>query len=142
MSALFMLKKAYLQELKDAVVRNGETEAYESAEEFSLDENGLRRTHLELGEAPPLIINEDLPPHETDYDNAVLLHPYLNDLTLAQATLKPFWVYLTHGPYFRYCQWRWLSGRKDKVASTIRWRWFTGREGARGLLRNAISSLW
>jgi len=96
------------------------------------------RNELELAQS----IDFDLDPApESDYINSVQIHRTFNNVTLAQANDRRFWVTLTHKHFFKYTKLRWKICEDDSSEKILRRFHFEGTS-IEARVRNSISRLW
>lgn len=136
-----ILKDSYLNDLRADATTGKMVSTYRDGESFSLNPDRIfNETHIRSStNRPDLQVPSAGNRAVGDAENAILIHQYLRDLTPLMASDRRLWVYMTHDPFFNYCQQRFPFSGSGKNESNIIDHWFFGRGGLR---RNAISRLW
>lgn len=101
--------------------------------------------HPSIPENIKIELNTDAAGPETDAENAKVIYNALGDkLSSSDASDIRLWVYLSHGPLFKYMQARWpVSDEYEKAVKTVAGRWlFQAYSPVRGLSRHGLSRLW
>lgn len=128
--------KNYVSSLKDEV-KAGTSIAKYAQETFEYDETQVR--YLANVYQPEGLL-ERMMACESDFKAAVCLYEAYKNISPLLASADAFWVYLTHTELFPYCQKRWENVMRDDVSKDyVLSHWFID---TKGLLRNALASLW
>lgn len=130
-------KESYVKALRDAV-KSGEAVPKYSAESFEIDESQVKR--LANVYEPTGLAEKMEAACDNDFKAAVAVYEAYKDISPLLASSESFWAYLTHTTLFKYTQNRWPKVKNNSASTVyILSHWFIG---GKGILRNAIASLW
>lgn len=102
-----------------------------------LGSNAFGETKIDVKDLE-FIIDNNVEPIETDFENAKMLYETFKRLNETQATDERFWIGLELNEGYDYMMYRW--GIDDSTRFKYRWNFFT--KGKRGLLYHGLSRLW
>lgn len=84
------------------------------------------------------LIDMNIPPRETDFDNSVKVYEALKNLTQSQASDERIWGGLAvESEVYNYLKYRW-----GDTANTIKYRVIYHEKGKRGFMYHGIARLW
>lgn len=127
----------YMKTLRDAV-KSGTNIPLYAKEKFEIDQTYVKR--LANVYAPEGLAATLDNVYTDDFKSAVAIYEAYKDISTLLASNEAFWAYLTHVDLFSYTQKRWLKVLNNNCPSDyILDHWFVD---TKGLLRNAIASLW
>ena len=129
--------ESYMKTLRDAV-KSGIAIPLYKAESFEVDATQVKR--LANVYAPEGLAEKLNEVWESDFQSAIAIFEAYSNISPLLASNETFWTYLTHVDLVSYAQKRWPKVTDDDCrADYIIDHWFMG---AKGLLRNAIASMW
>jgi len=129
-------KESYVKRLRDAVESGSALPLYK-ADMFEIDETQVKR--LANVYAPEFDLGERIL-GVSELEAAIIVFEAYKDLPLVIAASESFWAYLTHTTCFKYAKKRWSEVESENVKPEyIVDHWFLS---SKGILRNAVASLW
>ncbi len=81
-------------------------------------------------------------PSEVEYENAIILHKALKNISRSEATDERFWAGLTHKTCWNYMKYRYSDINAKTNVSEIKNRYFFGVGEKRSLFSNPLARLW
>lgn len=130
-------RESYMKTLRDAVKSEVAIPLY-GAETFEVDQTQVKR--LANVYAPEGLAEKLDEVWKDDYKSAIAVYEAYQNISPLLASNEAFWAYLTHVDLFSYAQKRWPEVKNSSCsANYILDHWFIG---GKGVLRNAIGSLW
>ncbi len=138
----YVLSSESLGRLTDGLRDVNMLNAYRSdGFEFAADDLYL---HPSIPENLKVDLNTDSAGSETDAENARIIYNAFRILSASDASDIRLWVYLSHGPLFKYMKTRWpVADDNEKAAKRVAERWlFQNNSPVRALSRHGLSRLW
>lgn len=136
------LKQSAVDELRHAIGQN--IKQYSQPRPWLADffngRNFLAESKFEIEALPALLTAGKADKELYEYENTVVLHAALRDLTPSQAADERLWAWLAHDVYWDYMRSRWPVETASNHKAFILDHYFVG--GARGLVRHGLARLW